>query len=45
MIWGGFFNKTKAPVLFMPPGQRNAARFIKNIYKKGLQPLRHIVLP
>jgi transposase len=38
MIWGGFFDKTKAPVLFMPPGERNAASFIKNVYEKGLQP-------
>ncbi|KAI7957275.1 hypothetical protein MJO28_004370 [Puccinia striiformis f. sp. tritici] len=38
MIWAGFFDNTKTPVVFMPPGQGKAADSIKNLYNVGLKP-------
>ncbi|KAI7951808.1 hypothetical protein MJO28_007492 [Puccinia striiformis f. sp. tritici] len=43
MIWAGFFDKTKTPVVFMPPGQRKAADFIKNVYDVGLKPFMNTI--
>ncbi|KAI7955142.1 hypothetical protein MJO28_005542 [Puccinia striiformis f. sp. tritici] len=38
MVWGAFFGITKTPLVFIPPGQRKAANFIRNVYMPGLVP-------
>ncbi|KAI7959561.1 hypothetical protein MJO28_003352, partial [Puccinia striiformis f. sp. tritici] len=35
MVWGAFFGITKTPLVFIPPSQRKAADFIRNLYKPG----------
>ncbi|KAI7947474.1 hypothetical protein MJO28_009382 [Puccinia striiformis f. sp. tritici] len=38
LCWGAFFGITKTPLVFIPPNQRKAADFIRNVYKPGLIP-------
>ena len=45
MVWGSFFGNTKGPITVVPPGQRKASDFIKNIYKPTLIPFINQVDP
>jgi transposase len=38
MVWGAFFGTTRAPLTIIPPGQRKATQFIKNVYENALIP-------
>ncbi|KAI7940603.1 hypothetical protein MJO28_012888 [Puccinia striiformis f. sp. tritici] len=38
MVGGAFFGITKTPLVFIPPSQRKAPDFIRNVYKPGLIP-------
>jgi len=38
MVWGAFVGHTRLPLVFMPPNERDAASFVKNVYDIALGP-------
>jgi hypothetical protein len=38
MVWAAFFNKTKGPLVFLPPKKRTAKDFVENVYQPHLIP-------
>jgi len=38
MIWGAFVGCTRLPLVIMPPGERDGASFVKNVYDAALGP-------